>query len=49
MRLSPAVSKLKENEKTQVEKNEETELPIPHLWRPTFNAIANALKKIIYG
>jgi len=25
-----------------VEKNEEDELPIPHIWRPTFKAIVNA-------
>jgi len=28
--------------KIEVEKNEEEELPIPHLWRPTFKAIVNA-------
>ena len=28
--------------KIEVEKNEEKELPIPHLWRPTFKAIVNA-------
>lgn len=28
-----------------VEKNEESELPIPHLWRPIFNAIVNAFVK----
>ncbi|WBX75321.1 hypothetical protein PG911_11705 [Tenacibaculum ovolyticum] len=25
-----------------IEKNEEEELPIPHVWRPTFKAIVNA-------
>jgi len=28
--------------KIEVEKNEEEELPISHLWRPTFKAIVNA-------
>ncbi|EDP69488.1 hypothetical protein FBALC1_05333 [Flavobacteriales bacterium ALC-1] len=28
--------------KIEVEKNEEEELPIPHLWRPTFKTIVNA-------
>ncbi|AUS06862.1 DUF7668 domain-containing protein [Pseudotamlana carrageenivorans] len=28
--------------KIEVEKNEEEELPIPDLWRPTFKAIVNA-------
>jgi hypothetical protein len=28
--------------KIKVKKNEEEELPIPHLWRPTFKAIVNA-------
>ena len=26
----------------KVEKNEENELPIPHIWRPSFKAIVNA-------
>lgn len=28
--------------KIEVEKNEEEELPIPHIWRPTFKAIVDA-------
>lgn len=32
----------------RVEKNEEEELPIPHLWRPTFKAIVSALVKSDY-
>ena len=32
----------------RVEKNEEEELPIPHLWRPTFKAIVSAFVKSDY-
>ncbi|TMM51452.1 hypothetical protein FEE95_21885 [Maribacter algarum] len=32
-----------------VEKNEEEELPIPHLWRPTFKAIVSAFVQHDYG
>lgn len=32
-----------------VEKNEEEELPIPHLWRPTFKAIVSAFEKKDYS
>ena len=32
-----------------VEKNEEEELPIPHLWRPTFKAIVSSFAKGDYG
>lgn len=31
-----------------VEKNEEEELPIPHIWRPTFKAIVSAFVKKDY-
>ncbi len=33
----------------RVEKNEEEELPIPHLWRPIFKAIVNAFVQEDYG
>lgn len=33
----------------EVEKNEEEELPIPHLWRPTFKAIVSAFVQRDYG
>lgn len=33
----------------KVKKNEEEELPIPHLWRPTFKAIVSAFVKQDYG
>ncbi len=36
-------------DKIEVEKNEEEELPIPHLWRPTFKAIVNAFVEKDYG
>ncbi|AUC15781.1 hypothetical protein BTO06_11750 [Tenacibaculum sp. SZ-18] len=32
-----------------VEKNEEKELPVPHIWRPTFKAIANAFVEKDYS
>lgn len=32
-----------------VEKNEEEEFPIPHLWRPTFKAIVDAFVQKDYG
>ena len=32
----------------EVEKNEEEELPIPHIWRPTFKAIVSAFIKKDY-
>ena len=32
-----------------VEKNEEEELPIPHLWRPTFKAIVSTFVRKDYG
>ncbi|MEP5339716.1 MAG: hypothetical protein ABJL44_13485 [Algibacter sp.] len=32
-----------------VEKNEEEELPIPHIWRPTFKAIVNAFVEKNYS
>ncbi len=32
-----------------VEKNEEDELPIPHIWRPIFMAIVNAFVKKDYN
>ena len=32
-----------------VEKNEEQELPIPHLWRPIFKSIVSALVKKDYS
>lgn len=32
-----------------VEKNKENELPIPHIWRPTFRAIVNAFVEADYG
>jgi hypothetical protein len=32
-----------------VEKNEEEELPIPHIWRPTFKAIVNAFVEKDYN
>ncbi|WP_431125476.1 DUF7668 domain-containing protein [Flagellimonas flava] len=35
--------------KIEVEKNEEEELPIPHLWRPTFKEIVNAFVQKDYG
>jgi len=33
----------------KVEKNEENELPIPHIWRPSFKAIINAFVKGDYN
>ena len=33
----------------KVKKNEEEELPIPHLWRPTFKAIVSAFVKQDFG
>ncbi|MEO1033702.1 MAG: hypothetical protein AAFX55_20120 [Bacteroidota bacterium] len=36
-------------DKIEVEKNEEKELPIPHIWRPTFKAIVNAFVQKDYG
>ena len=35
--------------KIPVEKNEEDELPIPHIWRPIFKAIVNAFVKQDYN
>lgn len=35
-------------EKIEVEKNEEEELPIPHVWRPTFKAIVSAFVRKDY-
>ena len=35
--------------KIPVEKNEEDELPIPHMWRPIFKAIVNAFVKQDYN
>ena len=32
-----------------VEKNEEEELPIPHIWRPTFKSIVSSFAKGDYG
>jgi adenylate kinase family enzyme len=33
----------------KVEKNEENELPIPHIWRPSFKAIISAFVKQDYN
>lgn len=35
--------------KVAVEKNEEEELPIPHVWRPAFKAIVSAFVKQDYS
>lgn len=35
--------------KVAVEKNEKEELPIPHVWRPTFKAIVSAFVKKDYN
>jgi len=45
----PIATKYKHKmKKIPVEKNEEQELPIPHLWRPTFKAIVSAFVKKDY-
>ena len=36
-------------EQIPVEKNEEDELPIPHVWRPIFKSIVKAFVKRDYG
>lgn len=33
----------------QVEKNEEDELPIPHIWRPIFNEVVKSFVEKDYG
>ncbi|MEM8763732.1 MAG: DUF2199 domain-containing protein, partial [Bacteroidota bacterium] len=60
VRINAVINRIGKPNKTQnkvhkqmteipVEKNEEEELPIPHIWRPTFKAIVSAFVKKDYG